>query len=471
MGKNDDDDIYEEHIEELLERYNSDSKQWFDLEDIVELGSYFEGKEDYQSYNNILKEGERLYPDNSLIKLMRVKSLVNESKFEEASKLYDSVVIEKDEDDSILYYILCLSCLVSLSRIDDAEEIARCLVSHVDVDSTALYDYAVMFREIELWQLSYIFYEALYDETEMDEDVTLGIMHCCFYLSMYEQALMYCEQLIRINPYKVDFWMFKALIDHTLTRFDDELEDVEYAIAIEDSDLNLKYRKAWLLVYIGRSEEARLYTDEINNRYPKETNHCNVLRAESYYSKNDAQTAYSYFSKVRIGKSYTLTSIVHYFHCCIELKLWKKAVNIGERILKDEPNMTYVLFHISFAYEELGKIDKALKVLKKCYKQMPDDKATILRYAVLLIDMFEFKKAEVLLRKLCDIAPNDFLPHIWLSYVYAVLHSDKKMYKHFCRAYELNKEACLTFCSEKVIIRRHVVMVEKNGLHKSRIEN
>lgn len=85
----------------------------------------------------------------------------------------------------------------------------------------------------------------------------------------------------------------------------------------------------------------------------------------------------------------------------------KKSIECFLKVLETEPNNTKALFHLSIAYMDLNKYDKALEIIDRLIKIEPDNALAYKNRALIYYSQNKEKEAMVDYKKFVKLSQKD----------------------------------------------------------------
>ncbi|MDR0844983.1 MAG: tetratricopeptide repeat protein, partial [Tannerella sp.] len=319
-------------MKELLNRYlkmeDSGIITYFDADEIVDLLDHFEEEDDLLHYKKALELGRKLHPDDRDIKIRTCRLHIYDKEYKKALKLIDLI----DNGIGPEVELMRMACYCAMDRFDEVlafikkleQEVDECEVVR-DMDS---FDYleetfeylAPILNELEKYKEAYDLIKrglAFYpDNLILKEEL------CYIYEERGEvqQALEICKELIDKDPYSVDYWYMQGRLYAMAEDYEKAIKSYDFALACDNSDLEVKIQKAYCLFMNENYEKAiEIYVDllpEGDDIYEQ----IQPILADCYLKSDRFEEAYDLFKDL-MKKTYVspqLPVYKDYIHCCLK---------------------------------------------------------------------------------------------------------------------------------------------------------
>lgn len=167
---------------------------------------------------------------------------------------------------------------------------------------------------------------------------------------------------------KIEELAKEAILSYEEDKIEDAIIYLETILEIEDNNI-------FALMMLSRSysatlnfKKALLYTEKAYKYYPEELE---VIFAMGYINQelNKNKKALNFYEKY-IEKEKNYHIYLNMGICYMDLKYFKKAVDIINEAIKMEPNNPEGYFELADCYVEMEKYDEALKIYENKLKNM-----------------------------------------------------------------------------------------------------
>ncbi|MDR3269434.1 MAG: multidrug transporter [Tannerella sp.] len=353
-------------IKDILQRYsiveNKGIEMYFDADEIVDLLDYFEEMNDFDHFEKVLALGQKLHPENPDIKIRICRSYIYHEEYEKALELIDRFGDQEDLEVNLLR-MECLCCL------DHYEEVIAFVDAQQAQQSEALeeiFEYlAPVLNEPEKHEEAYNFIRrglALFPENLILKE------EYCYYLEMQglpQLALPICKELIDANPYAIDYWYMQGRFYLLLGDYDKAVDAFDFALACDDSDMEVKILKAYCLFMNEHYEKAiEVYLDLLSGENNMDE-HIQPLLAECYMKSDHYEQAYTIFKELLentdIAKGLALYK--NYIHCCLETEREKEATDLLPEVAAHFPEDLLLLSLQAVVHIAKGEQEEAVCII------------------------------------------------------------------------------------------------------------
>jgi len=302
---NNEDDFFEfdeedKEFNDLLSRFenciNTGEYQFFDSDEILELVDYYSGWMDREMANKAIELGLQFFPNSSEILLKKAKLLADQNYTLEALKIIHGIESQMMNDPD--FYITKGDIYSQMGLSDQAIREYKKLLALDYPNKSLVYD---IIGSEYIMQNKYedaIHYLKKSVENEIENNPALYKIYFCYSeLNKLEEAIKYYQNIIDEDPFNADAWLYMSFCYYDLKEYEEALESINFAAAINTSDLLIVLKKSDILKKLNRySEVIELLTDTVK-KDPQNTYILNVL-AETLIETSDYEKAAYYFHKV-----------------------------------------------------------------------------------------------------------------------------------------------------------------------------
>ena len=430
----------------LLQRYldaqNEGKEIYFDADEFNELLDSFERSEEYNYYDEILALGLKLHPDSIDLQVKKCKSLVYSRKYEDALIMSSNIV----DIDNVDLDFLRLESYCALNRYDSILEYIQQLTLNKCPYIEAVYEF-----------VSSLLNDAEGLEKECCEFIDKGMTlypnnlsikeEYCYSLEnkgKYKEAIDVCNELIDSNPYSHHYWLTLGRLHSTIADYEKAIEDFDFALTCNDSDLEIKILKAYCLYMNENYEKAfEVYSDISQNKASDEETLEKIkpLMAECMIKLGKHEQAYHILKEIfdkNKKEDIDASTYLNYIQCCAETERDREA---AEKLLIASqlyPNDTSVLSILALTYLENGEDERALsttnlilKILDELSEETPESYKKILKAGHRMYKKGNPEKALEYYKKLLEIDPDMPEVHIHVAMAYLAMNKIDKFLEHY----------------------------------------
>ena len=416
-------------LEELLSKFESvvqkGEHHFFDSQDILELADYYIRWMDRDRANKAIELGLLYYPNHPHILLKQAEALAKQNRPSEALKILNS--IEPQLNTEPQYYLVKGDVFSQMNLTDQAIHEYKKLLNLNSPNKDFVYN--VIGSE---YMMKNRFEEALYyfkKAVEFDIEncpVALYRIYFC-YSELHKQAegIVYFQKIIDQAPFNADAWRYISYCYMELHRYEDALENINYAQAINPSDWLIVLKKSDILKALNRYDEAIELLKETLDKDPQNAYMMNVL-AETYNEVADYEKASYYFHKalhinpknsrawLGLAETYAHMSQVNESVSCIQhaltnakndpeallkagklyivLELYEEALNILQYNFEKGYNPPELIMWLSIALEKSGYVSDAVDLLSdQIYHQHKTDAELLYCLAGILL-LYQYRQ-------------------------------------------------------------------------------
>ncbi len=269
-------------FQELLSEYEYAKKmsltKYFDEDEIADLSDYYVERGTTRQAHDVLTAGLRLHPASNNLKLMLAGVKLCDHKFEEANSLLGSLNDDAKKNNDFYYVSAQLFCALH----NDWEEADRLFsqwidLENADIDADSSFEEAdelkrdnylhilssirefvadkeVMFKALEKWIDKYMDFFSPAGLGNSETDVCVGE------ICREENLSVCCERLytlmLETNPYLDGGWAMLAAAQYANGKYEECIDSIEFALAIDPNDCNALMTKAHCLYNQNRYEDA-----------------------------------------------------------------------------------------------------------------------------------------------------------------------------------------------------------------------
>ncbi|MDR2140173.1 MAG: tetratricopeptide repeat protein [Tannerella sp.] len=348
----------------ILKRYSlmesSGTETYFDADEIVDLLDHFEEADDFDHYEKVLELGQKLHPENQDIKIRTCRAFIYREEYDTALRAIERIGDPEDMELNLLK----MECFCALDRFDEVRAFVEAKQEENSEELEEIFEYlAPVMNELNRFDEAAALLQhglALFpDNLILKEEY-------CYYLEMQgqpQQALAICNELIDADPYSVDYWYMQGRLCLTQGDYDKAVDALDFALACDDSDVEIKVMKAYCLFMNEHYEKAiDVYLELLSE------GHCNQeiqpCLAECYMKSEHFEQAYTIFKELiedtDIARGLMLYK--NYIRCCLETGRESEASKILPEMATRFPEDLLLLTLQAFVHLVTGEQDEAVEI-------------------------------------------------------------------------------------------------------------
>jgi tetratricopeptide (TPR) repeat protein len=351
-------------MEYILQRYSlmesNGTEMYFDADEIVDLLDYFEEEDDFDHYEKVLELGQKLHPENQDIKIRMCRALVYREDYDTALRAIERI---GDPDDPELE-LLKMECFCALDRFDEVWEYVEKKQAENSDELEEIFEYlAPVMNELNCFNEAQILLQrglAIFpDNLILKEEY-------CYYLEMQgqpQQALSICSELIDTDPYSADYWYMQGRLFLMQSDYDKAVDAFDFALACDDSDVEIKVMKAYCLFMNEHYEKAiDVYLELLSDGHSSQN--IQPYLAECYMKSEHFEQAYALFKGLLddLDIARGLTLYKNYIRCCLETGRENEAGKILPEMAARFPKDLLLLALQAFVHLATGEQDEAVEI-------------------------------------------------------------------------------------------------------------
>ena len=399
-----DDDI---DITELIEKYeqmNSLGKQMYlDADEFSMLIEYYNSQGRLDESVKLIEEGLSMHPGNSELMILKAKEMVYEQAYDEALTYLDTISDEGEIDIPLLK----IESFLHTERMDEANDlIHNVLQSDLTTDQLYLFytEVGFMLNDVDEYDRSIPFLEESLKIDETNAEVLIDLSYAYEMSNNVVKAIEYNNQLLDIDPYSFESWVNIGKLYSMNGQYGKAVEAFDFALAINEKDLNALKLKALSLILNDNAEEAiGIFQDCLAESPDDITLYDSLLEAYETMEEYDQMFKIIDLREERFGsEGITIKRSWVYFH----KKQIQKAKEIFEQVPESERDtLEYYWLEGELEVQE-ERFLEAEKSFMKAAILSEDNDNIIDRLANISVVLGKFEQAAEYLEQLLEMDPN-----------------------------------------------------------------
>ncbi|MCC8154784.1 MAG: tetratricopeptide repeat protein [Tannerellaceae bacterium] len=202
----------------------------------------------------------------------------------------------------------------------------------------------------------------------------------------FTEAIVLCNELIDKDPFSYETWFTLGRLYSMVGDFDKAVEAFDYAMACDESDLELKILKSYCLFMNEHYEEAiEAYKEIVTDDESRER--IKPLIAECYIKLNRFEECYDILKDYLAspGVDSDPSMYLNFIRCCVELGYDDEALKTLKKAIKTFPDDIRILSLQALNYIESGQEERALEITEKIFSRIESE---VEEEPILLKDFF-----------------------------------------------------------------------------------
>ncbi|MDR1335473.1 MAG: tetratricopeptide repeat protein [Tannerella sp.] len=354
-----------DELEYILQRYalmeSNGTEMYFDADEIVDLLDHFEEADDFEHYEKVLELGQKLHPENQDIKIRMCRALIYREEYGTALRTIERI----GDPDDLELNLLKMECCCALDRFDEVRAFVDEMQAENCEELEDIFEYlAPVMNELSRFDEAGMLLQrgmALFpDNLILKEEY-------CYYLEMQgqpQQAMSICNELIDADPYSPDYWFMQGRLCLMQGEYDRAVDAFDFALACDDSDVEIKVMKAYCLFMNEHYEKAiEVYLELLSDGQAASRNIQPYL-AECYMKSERFEQAYAIFKELLEDTDIArgLALYKNYIRCCLETGRENEANEILPEIAARFPEDLLLLTLQAFVHLVTGEQDEAVEI-------------------------------------------------------------------------------------------------------------
>ncbi|MCD7914806.1 MAG: tetratricopeptide repeat protein [Tannerellaceae bacterium] len=423
-------------LNRYLSAYEEGKEPYFDADEIDFLLDSFEESEEYTYYEEVLFLGLKLHPGSIELKIRECKLYMYKESYDKALKLTHKITETHNQDLDMIR----LECLCALDSYQQALEYIEDLIRQNCDYLEPIFEFIVpILSDLEM-------------NAEARDLINRGLIlfpdnmilqdELCYLLELegdFEEAIKLCNKLIDKNPYSNDYWFTLGRLYSMVGDFDKAIEAFDFALACDDSDVELKILKAYCL-FMNENYQKAMDTYMEMALDEEALERIQPLMAECYIKLKQYEKGYEIIRELIRQDKQALdpATYINYIRCCVETDREQEAGDILLKAAEVFPENIRILSLLALTYLENGKEDLAMSITDKIFNQLEKDNEDVNQDLKTLFQKGQYfhfegnlKKALQYYKKVTQI--NEDIPymHLQMALAYFSLGDMELFGKHY----------------------------------------
>ena len=325
------------HFKKLLTQYEEMIRQhtsiYFEGNELTLLAEYYASRKMVSQSKEVLQYALSIHPDNLDIQLYLCHTLLAEGKLAEAEKILNSLSDQEDSEVNLLRATIYLE----KNELEKAEEIfmATSIQPENSEDIFIFLDIADIYMDFNMGEQAYTWLKKAYKKEQNNMNVWESLFDFHYTFGNINRAILYCNKLLDENSYEIDYWLNLTRCYIKQLKFQEALEAVDFALAIDENHLTALELKGLCYIQLGEMEKGCKCFSAIENSSPNRDQIYQVI-SECYFSVQNYEKSIEYLTKCLNIKSLsnfeyasTLQKRALAYLFLNELDLCKKDIDLG----------------------------------------------------------------------------------------------------------------------------------------------
>jgi len=408
----------EKDITPLINRYeqalHSGKTPYFDADEFGELADYYDSVEDLGAVRKIIDTGLSIHPGNTSLLVKKAKLAVYDGDYEKALNVLQSST-EYDFD----LYLLKIECHLQLGEYTDAFRLSEELLEKEDNEPTdhVLAELGFLYVEADYFKEAALYFEESLKYNPENIDVLSDLAYSYEMLGDYDNAIVTTNKILDIESYTYEAWVNLGKLHSLKEEFEKAIDAFDFALTINESDLNILKLKAHCLTLSGRAEEAIEIFTNLLSIDPEDTSTL-LLLAECYQSLEMYDEAIENLGRYQSIEGNTEELLSKQAYLYLQKGDLRLATSIVEKGLEENPFSTDMNMIAGEIALKRGEFDNAENYYLSIYIENEEDFQLLDRLAIANIKKEDYQQAAYYSEKMLSLDPANLAVKERLALLY-----------------------------------------------------
>ncbi|MBR2358951.1 MAG: tetratricopeptide repeat protein [Bacteroidaceae bacterium] len=322
---------------------------YFDPEQLTDIAEYYATRNRESEAEKVIDYALAMHPGSTDPMVFRARTYMLRGDLDTAYQVAESIPDQADREVTFLYAELMLN----EERINEAQDL---LVRRLLANEASHKEYALTVQDIIELFLDYnylkeatLFAQAALEKAECEEwkpttrlIVQNLVAECLRNEARFEEASQVLNRMLDEDPYDVSSWLNLGNIYNQMEQFNEAIDALDYALAIEPSNLDALFSKGHSYALLGNEEKAlEFYRTCLEGGYDK---------ALASYTCGVMETAIGRYQEA-------IAHLEYAFKVYGELTVYSFSI----------------CFNLALSYIETGEIKRAAEYYHRAFKLDPND--------------------------------------------------------------------------------------------------
>lgn len=396
-------------IKELIHKYEQmrymGKSMYFDPDEFAILANYYNDFGDVSEAEYIAESGLKMHPSSTDLMIVKAKLLAASLQYQEA---YDYLLGIGEDENNVDYLLVKIECLLNLDQLEQANTVLDNVLQGVEIVDEDLYTFlsevGYLYNDVELYDVAILLLEKAREIDDEDLDVLIDLSYGYEMQDNFEKAVEINNSILDINPYSFDGWVNLGKLHSMMQEYDKSIEAFDFALTIDDSDVNVLKMKALTLYLNDNVEEAvRIFRECLENSPEDESLYDSLLEGYEVMEQYDEIIELIALKEAKFGPKGVLLKRAHIY---LTQDKYEEAQEIFEKIPDSERDTLdyYILegelaiYNEDFATAEMSYMLAMI--------ESPDDEMIIDKLANISMEQDKYEKAAEYLEQLMLLNPD-----------------------------------------------------------------
>ena len=395
-------------ITDLIQKYEQmrymGKSLYFDADEFALLADYYNDFGDSSEAEHIVEIGLSMHPVSPQLMIIRAKILVID---EEYQKAYDYLMGIGEDDSNLDYLLVKMECLLNLDRIDEADAILDNELKG-DIFDEDLYTFvtevAYLYNDIDKYEKAIMLLETVLKVDNTNEELLVDLSYAYEMLNNFDKAIELNNTILDLDPYSFDGWVNLGKLYSMQQQYDKAIEAFDFALTINDDEVNVLKMKALSLYLNDNAEEAvRVFKECLNNSPDDESLYDSLLEGYEVMERYDEMLEVIAQKEERFGSEGIMLQRAHIY---IDQDKYDEAQEVFDKI-SDEEKDTFDYYTLEGELAIYNQdFEKAETSFMLALLDSPDDELVIDKLANISLEQGKYEKSAEYLEQLLVLNPD-----------------------------------------------------------------
>lgn len=401
-------DINDMNINDLIQKYEQmrymNKNIYFDADEFALLADYYNDFGDTSEASHIVEIGLGMHPNSPQLMIIKAKILVITTKYQEA---YDYLLSIANDNNNVDYLLVKVECLLNLGKLEEADALLESVLNG-DLFGEELYTFVTevgfLYNDIDNYEKAILLLEIALKVDNSNEEVLIDLSFAYEMINDFDKAIEINNLLLDIDPYSFDGWVNLGKLYSIKQQYNKAVESFDFALTINESDLNVLKMKA-LTLYLNDNIEGavNIFKECLNTSPEDESLYDSLLEGYEMMEQYDEMLKVVEQKEERFGSEGILLQRAHIY---LNQEKYEEAQQAFEKIPDDEKSSFdyYTLEGDLALYNQ--NYEKAEMAYMLAMLDSPDNELVVDELANINLEQGKHEKAAEYLEQLIVLNPD-----------------------------------------------------------------
>ncbi len=382
-----------------------EKKIYFDPDEFAVLADYYNDFGDISEADYIIETGLEMHPGSTQLMIIKAKILTSTQKFQEA---YDYLLSIGEDDNNVEYLLVKIECLLFLLELEQANAILDNVLKGGLLTGDDLYTFlsevGYLYNDVDEYKKAISLLEKARKLDDLDVEVLIDLAYGYEMIDNFQKAIEINNLLLDLNPYSFDGWVNLGKLHSMMEEYDKAIDAFDFALAINDNEVNVLKMKALSLYLNDNVEEAvRIFRECLNESPDDESLYDSLLEGYEVMEQYDEMLNVIAKKEEKFGSEKVQLQRAHIY---LNQDKYKEAQEVFEEIPESDRNT----FDYYILEGELAIYNSDFATAEMAYMlamiDTPDDELVIDKLANISLEREKYEKSAEYLEQLLLLNPD-----------------------------------------------------------------